>query len=81
LELEKWAALRQDNKVIELRQLTHSKENNLISQVLMHWTFVQPIVFQGIVWRCSFVLANDLADSQAGQNRSAYCGAPAQDFC
>jgi hypothetical protein len=35
----------------------------------MHWTFVQPIVFQGIVWRCSFVQANDLADTQAGQNR------------
>jgi hypothetical protein len=35
----------------------------------MRWTFVQPIVFQGIVWRCSFVLAHDLADTQAGQNR------------
>jgi hypothetical protein len=32
--------------------------------VLMHWTFVRLIVFQGRIWRCSFVPANDLADSQ-----------------
>jgi hypothetical protein len=41
--------------------------------VLMHWTSVRPIVFQGIVWRCSFVPANDLADSQVGKAAGSQC--------